>query len=132
VLVVVAIAGTPGLLDVDAERPAIEEKKGSVGSTGGDWVQAIPSDGSRALDNLVGVAAQANGAGRQTALVCTGPKTLALAGIVSVSITASLLAKGRGGGPPAGITGRSRGLVTTRWGVGSGRLMATDLLVESV
>jgi hypothetical protein len=64
VLVVVAIAGaSAGLLEVDAEGSAIEEKERAVGSTGGDLVQAVPRGGGRALDDLVGVAAQADGAG---------------------------------------------------------------------
>jgi hypothetical protein len=64
VLVVVTIAvASAGLLEVDAEGSAIEEKERAVGSTGGDWVQAVPRGGCRAVDDLVGVAAQADGAG---------------------------------------------------------------------
>jgi hypothetical protein len=133
VLVVVTIAGASGcLLEVDAEGPAIEEKKGAVGSTGRDLVQAVPRGSGRAFDDLVGVAAQADGAGRQTAFVCAGPKTLAFSRIILVLTIPSILATARGGGSPASIAGRSSGFVATGRGVRSGSLMAIELLVKAV
>ena len=132
VLVVVAAAGASGLLEVDAERSAIKEKEGTVAPTGGDCVQVVPRGGRCALDDLVGVAAQADGAGRQTAFVCASPKTLPLAWIIPVSTIATVLTTGRGSGPPTSVIGCPSGLIATRRGAGSRSLIATHLLVESV